>query len=214
MLLAELKNEKMLAVVYGGRFQPFHKGHYGVWLELTKQFNKHQVWIATSNKTSFNSKEDDVSPLNFAEKQELITQLYSIKPDSIINCANPAFSPKEVLEQYKGPTVLVLVVGKKDAARYQDNKFFAPWPMKHGRPVSWGSFKEEAKPINGDEQSTTYYLINDSELLPGVSGTKVRAKLLEVIDDESALKHEFKHFFGKWDPEIARMLTAKLKQIN
>lgn len=212
MLLSELKDDKLLAVVYPGRFQPFHRGHYGVWRELLKWFGEDRVWIATSNKTNFNSQED-VSPLNFVEKQELITSLYEIPSNKIIRCANPAFSPKEVLELYKGPTVLVLVVGEKDAARYAETKNFKEWPMKHGKPVKWASYKEDAGLVNGT-QRVTYYLVNDSQLLPGVTGTKVRTNLLELADDQKGFMHEFKRVFGKWDAEIARMLLAKLKMIK
>lgn len=39
------------AVVYGGRFQPPHSGHYAVYKFLTNIFNPNNVFIATSNKT-------------------------------------------------------------------------------------------------------------------------------------------------------------------
>ncbi len=214
MKLTEIKTDKMLAVVYGGRFQPFHQGHYGVWLDLIKKFSKNQVWIATSNKTNFNKATGDVSPLTFAEKKELITQIYEIPDNKIIQAVNPSFSPKEVLELYKGPTVLVLVVGDKDVARYKDVSYFKPWPTKEGAPISWNSFKDKAEIVNGTDNSTSYYLVNDTKRLPGVTGTKVRARLLELADDKEGLKSEFKRVFGKWDPEIARMLIAKLKQIR
>lgn len=212
--LAELKVTKMLAVVYGGRFQPFHQGHYGVWLDLVKTFGKGQVWLSTSNKTNFNSSEGSVSPLNFNEKQELITELYAIPADKIIECANPTFSPKEVLELYKGPTVLVLIVGDKDEERYTDNQYFKPWPKVNDKPIKWSAFAENAALVNGTGESTTYYLVNNSRRLPGITGTKIRSKLLQLADDQGALQKEFKRVFGKWDPEIARMLLARLKQIH
>ena len=38
-------------VVYAGRFQPFHKGHYLTYMHLVKTFGKNNVYIGTSNKT-------------------------------------------------------------------------------------------------------------------------------------------------------------------
>lgn len=212
--LDESQDSKMLAVVYGGRFQPFHQGHYGVWLDLNKQFKKSQVWIATSNKTNFTPEAGKISPLNFAEKKNLITELYGIPDDKVIECANPTFVPKEVLALYKGPTVLVIVVGSKDVSRYKDSKYFKPWPMKGDRPMSWDQFKDKAELVNGDESSTSYYIVNSSQRLPGVTGSNVRDNLLALQDDHTGLKKEFKRVFGKWDSEVCRMLMSKLKQIK
>ena len=39
------------AVIFGGRFQPPHKGHNAIYKYLTKNFNPGNVYIATSNKT-------------------------------------------------------------------------------------------------------------------------------------------------------------------
>lgn len=210
----EAKSQKLLAVVYGGRFQPFHQGHYGVWLNLVKDFEKSQCWIATSNKVNFTPEDGKVSPLNFAEKKNLITELYGIPDDRVIECANPTFVPKEVLALYKGPTVLLIVVGDKDVSRYKDSKYFKPWPVKAGQPVSWKHFQEKAELVNGDAGSTSYYLVDKSRRLAGVSGTSVREDLLALQDDASGLKAEFKRVFGKWDPEVCRMLMSKLKQIK
>jgi cytidyltransferase-like protein len=47
-------------VVYSGRFQPFHKGHYATYQNLCKKFGKDRVFIGTSNKT-----DNKQSPFNF-----------------------------------------------------------------------------------------------------------------------------------------------------
>ena len=51
-------------VVYSGRFQPFHKGHFATYENLIKKFGKDSVYIATSNKT-----DNQKSPFNFKEKK-------------------------------------------------------------------------------------------------------------------------------------------------
>jgi len=49
--LDELKLTKNnVVVVYPGRFQPFHKGHYHSYSQLVSKFGKNNVYIATSDK--------------------------------------------------------------------------------------------------------------------------------------------------------------------
>ena len=37
-----------IAVFYGGRFQPMHKGHHKVYTDLVEQFGSSNVFIATT----------------------------------------------------------------------------------------------------------------------------------------------------------------------
>ena len=37
-----------IAVFYGGRFQPMHKGHHKVYMDLVEQFGSSNVFIATT----------------------------------------------------------------------------------------------------------------------------------------------------------------------
>ena len=39
---------KDIAVFYGGRFQPMHKGHHKVYMGLVEQFGSSNVFIALS----------------------------------------------------------------------------------------------------------------------------------------------------------------------
>ncbi len=50
ILLEESTPIKKTVVVYVGRFQPFHKGHYATYSNLVKKFGKDSVYIGTSNK--------------------------------------------------------------------------------------------------------------------------------------------------------------------
>lgn len=215
MRLTELRNpakKPLLAVIYPGRFQPFHKGHYGVYKELIEEFGAERVWIATSNKTNFNPAHGDISPLNFEEKQELMTRLYGITPQRIVQCKNPAFSPSEILDLYHGPTVCLLIVGKKDQERYSNTELFEPWPTGFNKvPKKFADVADELDIVN-KKNGKIYYLVNDSAALPGQSGTTIRDALLHA--DEKKIPSMFKRFFGKHDPDIERMLMAKLRDIK
>ena len=64
MFLSDLfEAQRNLVVIYGGRFQPFHKGHRAVYDYLVKNYGRDAVWITTSNK-----QELPKSPFSFADK--------------------------------------------------------------------------------------------------------------------------------------------------
>ena len=42
---------KKTVVVYAGRFQPFHRGHYAAYKKLVDKFGKDSVYVGTSNDT-------------------------------------------------------------------------------------------------------------------------------------------------------------------
>ena len=62
-ILLEESNIKKVVVVYVGRFQPMHKGHFKTFQHLQKKFGKSDVYIGTSNKT-----EKGRSPLTSKKK--------------------------------------------------------------------------------------------------------------------------------------------------
>ena len=126
MLLKHLfeETDKKLVVVYGGRFQPFHIGHFKAYEWLCDNFDEENVWLSTSNKTNKNKDSGDISPFNFKEKREIMISLYGLSKDRIIQSKNPAFSPSEVFDLYKNQNlVYVAAVGDKDRDRYKSSSF-------------------------------------------------------------------------------------------
>lgn len=208
--LLENTQDKLPCVVYGGRFQPFHRGHYSAYKWLCKHFGKDAVWIATSNKTNFDPKKGDVSPLDFKERKEIIIRLYGVNDDHVVQCKNPAFTPSEVLEYYKGPTVLILACGAKDAERYEGTKFYQPYPCKGSSPLPFSQVQSKLTAVNGDEGVMYYLPVPMRE--SGVSGSKVRAELTGAPD-----KHVvplFKKYFGRYDKYVRETLLARLAQVK
>ena len=90
-ILGEADSIDNKVVVYAGRFQPFHKGHYATYSHLVKKFGKNNVYIGTSNKTDNNK-----SPFNFKEKVMIITKMFGIPKNKIVQVKNP-YVPTEVL---------------------------------------------------------------------------------------------------------------------
>ena len=115
-----------LVVVYSGRFQPFHKGHYATYSKLVSKFGANNVYIGTSNDTS-----SDKSPFNFNEKKKIATTMFGIPSSKIIRVGNP-YAPKEVLSKFDGKTTqYIAAVGEKDASRLH-GKYFKPYNNKMG----------------------------------------------------------------------------------
>jgi cytidyltransferase-like protein len=199
--LFESVKKTRLVVVYGGRFQPFHKGHYEAYRWLVKKFGEENVWIATSNKTNFNQG-SDISPFTFNEKKEIMVSLYGIDPRRIVKCKNPAFNPVEIFEQYKGFSIVyVSAVGKKDEDRYIDNMFFKRYPNE--------SMKIDELFTLDDKHG---YFIEVPMKEDKISGTQVRDGLSSA-DEEDRVKL-FKKYFGKYDSMIDDLITAKLKELK
>jgi hypothetical protein len=201
------EDKKMLAVVYGGRFQPFHKGHMACYKHLCDLFGVGPVWIATSNRTNLDPADGDISPLNFDERREVMTQMFNIPYRHIIQCKNPAFSPIEVLAMYNGPTVLVVVCGKKDIERYAKTKGFRPYPTKAGKPVNHQHLLTRTGP-----DAITYYYV--SEAIDGEhSGTDIRNAFMQA-DTKVKQKALMKKIYGHYDADICELLVGKFKDIK
>mgnify|MGYP000246504910 CR=1 FL=1 len=174
-------------IVYAGRFQPFHKGHYDAYQRLVSEFGPANVYIATSNDTSSGK-----SPFSFNEKKEIATKMFGVPSTKFVKVSNP-YRPAEILKKYDGQTIAyIAAVGDKDATRLQ-GKYFKPYKGKAG--------------YGYDEIGYTYPI--PAETNP-ISGTDVR-KGLGSNDKEKAKKF-FLKAYPKFDKDIFKMITTKLNE--
>jgi cytidyltransferase-like protein len=201
--ILEVIESKRLVVVYGGRFQPFHKGHFDAYKWLCKKFGDENVWIATSNSTNFNPKNGEISPFTFKEKKEIMVALYDINPRRIIQCKNPAFKPVEIFALYKDfPIIYITAVGKKDEERYRTGTFYKPLP----RPF----LLKDTEMLSTLDDDVGYYV--DVPMSKDISGTQVREALKSARGDDREIL--FKKFFGRYDSIVDALVTAKLKDVK
>ena len=184
---ADKPKVKKTVVVYSGRFQPFHSGHYISYLKLARKFGKENVYIGTSNDTS-----GPKSPFNFNEKVKIMTTMFGVPSDKIVQVRNP-YAPKEILSQFDGKTTqYIAAVGEKDADRLA-GKYFKPYNGKAGY---------------GYEEIGYVYPV-PAESNP-ISGTDVRNWLGKGDDEEK--KKGFLKAYPKFDKEIFKMITGKLNE--
>ena len=174
-------------VVYSGRFQPFHSGHYISYLKLCKKFGKDNVYIGTSNDTS-----GAKSPFNFNEKVKIMTKMFGVPSDKIVQVRNP-YAPKEILSHFDGKTTqYIAAVGEKDADRLK-GKYFKPYNGKAG--------------YGYEEIGYVYPVPAESN---AISGTDVRNWLGKGADEEK--KKGFLKAYPKFDKDIFNMITGKLNE--
>ena len=186
VLTEEIKD---IVVVYAGRFQPFHKGHYTTYSHLVQKFGENNVWIGTSNKSG-----GPKDPFNFLEKKKIMTTMFGIPANKVVQVKNP-YNPTEVLSGFSPKTTaFVTVVGEKDAARL-GGKYFKKFHSGAG-----------FKPATGYEENG--YVYASPMQANSISGTDVRKWL--SVGDESKRKAGFKKAYPKFNPQIYNLITKKL----
>jgi predicted DNA-binding protein YlxM (UPF0122 family) len=176
-------------VVYGGRFQPFHKGHKKVYDALVAKFGSKNVYIATSD-----VQDSDKSPLSFNDKKEIATKLFGIPSSKFVKVKQP-YQPVEILRGYDDTTTaLIVAVGEKDDSRLGGNYF---------------------KPYTNDKNLKGYavnaYVFSQ---LPSNSfgATDVRNMFRNNRMGGERKQKEFEKFFGKFDKVIYTKLITKLNE--
>jgi hypothetical protein len=178
-------------VVYGGRFQPFHKGHKKVYDALVSKFGSKNVYIATSD-----IQDSDKSPLSFNDKKEIATKLFGIPSSKFVKVKQP-YQPVEILRGYDDvTTALIVAVGEKDDARLGGNYF---------------------KPYTNDKNLKGYavnaYVYSQ---LPSNSfgATDVRNMFRNNRMGGEKKQKEFEKFFGKFDKAIYTKLIKTLNEAS
>jgi hypothetical protein len=188
-ILGEAAQMDKVVVVYSGRFQPFHKGHYATYENLVRKFGKDSVYIGTSNVT-----DSKKSPFNFKEKKAIMMQMFGIPSSKIVNIKNP-YAPEEILNKYDSDTTgLIVVVGEKDQNRLS-GKYFTPYKGK----VEQGYLDKG------------YVYASPAQSNP-ISGTDVRYWLSAGSSDDR--KKNFTKAYPKFDSQIFKLITLKLKGLK
>ena len=174
-------------VIYPGRFQPFHVGHYAVYMELVSKFGKQNVYICTSNKT-----DNDKSPFDFNDKQKIINTLFKIPTNRIVATRSP-YRPIEILNKFnEDEDIFITCVGEKDADRLVNGKYYQPYNTNKHQLNPFG--------VNG------YYYVSS---IPGkLSGTDVREMFKR--NTYNTAKKLFTKMYPTFNESISDLMYSKL----
>lgn len=188
-ILGEAAQIDKTIVVYSGRFQPFHKGHYATYDHLVKKFGKDNVYIGTSDVT-----DSKKSPFGFKEKKVIMTKMFGIPSNKIVNIKNP-YAPEEILNKFDSDTTaFVTAVGEKDSSRLS-GKYFKPYKGK----------------LDTGYLDRGYVYISPAQP-NAISGTDVRYWL--SAGNMADRKKGFMKAYPKFDDQIFKMITLKLKSLK
>ena len=188
-ILGEAAEMDKVVVVYSGRFQPFHKGHYATYDHLVKKFGRDNVYIGTSDVT-----DNKKSPFGFKEKKAIMQKMFGISSNKIVQIKNP-YAPQEILNKFDSDTTgFITVVGEKDSSRLS-GKYFTPYKGK----VEIGYLDKG-------------YVYAAPAQPNAISGTDVRYWLSAGNEEER--KKNFTKAYPKFDDQIFKMITLKLKKLK
>jgi hypothetical protein len=171
--------------VFTGRFQPFHSGHYSIYKNMVDRFGKENVFIATSNKT-----EAGKSPFEFKDKEQIMTKMFDIPEEMIVQVKNP-YAPVEVLQSLPAGTTYVTAVSQKDADRLKGGKYFQPYDPE----TSKAGYAEKGYFIVAPEMQ----LDIDGK---NISGTQLRAIFGNPNITDEVKQEIFAKVYGKFDQDI------------
>jgi len=185
-LLTEAVKEKV--VIFGGRFQPFHAGHYKTYKHLCSVFGTKNVYIATSNVQDSNK-----SPLSFNEKRDIAVKVFGIPPSKFIQVKSP-YQPVEILRDFNdATTALIVALGDKDAMRL-GGQYFKPYTND--------------KDMEGYMTRGYVYSKNPSN---SFGATDVRNMFRSNLSADEKEK-QFQKFFGKYNKDVFQMLDKGLNE--
>jgi len=202
--MMEMPEQKRIAVVYPGRFQPPHKGHKAVYDHLAQKYGADNVFVCTSDKV-----EPGRSPFTFSEKQKM-WRLMGVH--EVIQSSQPYRAPELVSQFDAANTVLLFAISEKDMA---EDPRFSFKPKKDGSPSYFQPFKDIGQCESLDKHG---YMVTvptfDFKVLgqPANSATQIRAQFAGA--DEETQKKIVTDLFGKFDPTVLQIMQNKLATVN
>lgn len=185
-----------IVVIYSGRFQPFHMGHYHAYEFLVKKFGKNNVYIGTSNKTG------DRSPFNFNEKKKIIKSMFKNIPSKNIVQVTSPYRPKEITKKFnQNTTAAIFGLGKKDINRL-GGKYFRKYDDKL-----------DLLPLK-----KANYVIEVPQLPVKISGKVISGTIIRHIlsnSKQKVKKNLFRKLYNnKYDEKIFNLVDKKIVKEN
>jgi len=181
---------KDIAVFYGGRFQPMHKGHHKVYMNLVEQFGSSNVFIATTvSKTAT----PDRDPFTFDEKAMIANKMFGIPQQNILN-TQPYRPDVKLTGKDPDNTAVVLVFSAKDAGRLKRGGFLR-------------DYKPGEQMVPSDQGA---YILEVSIQEGGMSATDFRSGIKNDSLNDNQKLMLFRDFFGSVNQEIYNFIRNRL----
>ena len=179
-----------IAVFYGGRFQPMHKGHHKVYMDLVEQFGSSNVFIATTIAKNATPEKD---PFSYEEKTGIMTEMFSIPAKQIVK-TSPYRPDVSLTGKDPNNTAIVLVFSAKDAGRLKGGNYLR-------------DYTPGAEMVPGDQAGYIYEVpIQEG----GMSATDFRTAMKNEKLNDNQKMMKFREFFGSINENVFNFIKDKL----
>ena len=179
-----------IAVFYGGRFQPMHKGHHKVYMDLVEQFGSTNVFIATTVSKTATPERD---PFSFDEKQMIMNTMFGIPTKQVVQ-TQPYRPDVSLTGKDPNNTAVVLVFSAKDAGRLKRGGFLR-------------DYVSGAEMVPSDQGA---YILEVGIQQGGMSATDFRNAMKSDSLDENQKIMKFREFFGTVNNDMFKFVKDKL----
>lgn len=190
MNLQVINQNKKVIFAYGGRFQPFHPGHYATYNELVERYGADNVYLVSS--FNVNPKIDNYFSI---EEKKQIMEMFNIPLSHVIGVkGSPTFLDANFLSYLNlDPefTSLVTVVGSKDVERFNKKAYML--------------YNEESTLLPAS--NALYYLPIEAGTETGLSATGIR----RVFQSGNVVQQQllFEELYG-YDMNVFELMRMKL----
>ena len=179
-----------IAVFYGGRFQPMHKGHHKVYMDLVEQFGSSNVFIATTIAKNATPEKD---PFSYEEKTNIMTQMFGIPQKQIVK-TSPYRPDVSLTGKDPSNTAIVLVFSAKDAGRLKGGNYLR-------------DYKPGTEMVPSDQAG---YILEVPIQEGGMSATDFRTVMKNDSLNDNQKRMTFREFFGSINEDIFNFIKDKL----
>ena len=179
-----------IAVFYGGRFQPMHKGHHKVYMDLVEQFGSSNVFIATTVSKTATPERD---PFSFDEKKQIMNGMFGIPEKQVVQ-TQPYRPDVSLTGKNPANTAVVLVFSAKDAGRLKRGGFLR-------------DYESGAEMVPSDQGA---YVLEVGIQEGGMSATDFRTVMKNDSLDDNQKMMKFREFFGSINANVFDFVKGKL----
>ena len=179
-----------IAVFYGGRFQPMHKGHHKVYMDLVEQFGSSNVFIATIIAKNATPEKD---PFSYEEKTGLMTEMFNIPANQIVK-TSPYRPDVSLTGKDPNNTAIVFVFSAKDAGRLKGGNYLR-------------DYTPGAEMVPSDQAG---YILEVPIQEGGMSATDFRKAMKNQSLNDNQKMMKFREFFGSINENVFNFIKDKL----
>ena len=179
-----------IAVFYGGRFQPMHKGHHKVYMDLVEQFGSSNVFIATTIAKNATPEKD---PFSYEEKTGIMQNMFGIPAKQIVQ-TSPYRPDVSLTGKNPANTAIVLVFSAKDAGRLKGGNYLR-------------DYEPGAEMVPGDQAG---YILEVPIQEGGMSATDFRDAMKNDSLNDNQKMMKFREFFGSINQQVYEFIKGKL----